>query len=60
MSDTVLYVIVGLMFFQAYVTVRVAQHKTMTSAQKRRHFLLIWLLPFIGAALALAELEQPK
>jgi TRAP-type C4-dicarboxylate transport system permease small subunit len=56
MSDTVLYVIVGLVFYQAYVTVRVARSKSFTPAQKKRHFLFIWLVPFIGAAMALADL----
>ena len=56
MPDIVLYVIVGLVFYQAYVTVRVARSKSHTPAQKRRHFLFIWLIPFIGAAMALADL----
>jgi hypothetical protein len=55
MPDIVLYVIVGLVFYQAYVTVRVARSKSHTPAQKRRHFLFIWLIPFIGAAMALAD-----
>ena len=46
MSDIVLYVIVGLVFYQAYVTVRVARSKSHTPAQKKRHFLFIWLVPF--------------
>ena len=56
MPDIVLYVIVGLVFYQAYVTVRVARSKSHAPAQKRRHFLFIWLIPFIGAAMALADL----
>jgi hypothetical protein len=56
MSDVVLYVLVGLVFYQAYVTVRVAPSKSHTPAQKKRHFLFIWLVPFIGAAMALADL----
>jgi len=60
MSDTVLYVLVGLIFYQAYVTVRVVRNKSIDAAQKRRHLLLIWLVPFIGAAMALAELERDK
>ena len=56
MSDVVLYVLGGLMFYQAYVTIRVARSKSHTPAQRRRHFLLIWLVPFIGAAMALADL----
>ena len=60
MSDIVLYVLVGLMFYQAYVTIRVARDKSYTSAQKRRHFLFIWLVPFIGAAMAVADLAADK
>ena len=60
MSDVVLYVLGGLMFYQAYVTIRVARSKSHTSAQKRRHFLFIWLVPFIGAAIALADLATDK
>lgn len=54
MSDNVIYGLGGLMFFQAYVTVRVVRKKSFTSAQKRRQLLFIWLIPFIGAAIALA------
>jgi len=60
MSDTVLYVLVGLIFYQAYVTVRVVRNKSIDAAQKRRHLLRIWLVPFVGAAMALAELERDK
>ncbi len=60
MSDIVLYGLGGLMFYQAYVTIRVVRHKSYTSAQKRRHFLFIWLVPFIGAAIALADLATDK
>ena len=56
MSDNVIYILGGLMFFQAYVTVRVVRKKSYTSAQKRRQLLFVWLVPFIGAALALAAL----
>jgi hypothetical protein len=60
MSDIVLYVLGGLMFFQAYVAIRIARSKSHTPAQKRRHFLFIWLVPFIGAAIALADLATDK
>jgi hypothetical protein len=60
MSDIVLYGLGGLMFYQAYVTIRVARSKSHTSAQKRRHFLFIWLVPFIGAAIALGDLATDK
>ncbi len=60
MSDIVIYGLGGLMFYQAYVTIRVARHKSYTSAQKRRQFLFIWLVPFVGAAIALAVLATYK
>ena len=56
MSDNVIYGLGGLMFFQAYVTVRIVRRKSYTSAQKRRQLLFVWLLPFVGAAIALAAL----
>ena len=56
MSDTVIYGLGGLMFFQAYVTVRVVRKKSYTQAQRRRQLLFIWLVPFVGAAIALAAL----
>ena len=56
MSDIVIYGLGGLMFFQAYVTVRVVRKKSYTPAQKRRQLLFVWLVPFIGAAIALAAL----
>ena len=56
MSDFVIYGLGGLMFYQAYVTIRVVRHKPYTPAQRRRQYLFIWLVPFIGAAIALASL----
>jgi len=58
MSDTdiVIYSLGGLMFFQAYVTIRVVRHKSYTSEKKRHQLLIIWLVPFVGAAIALAGL----
>jgi hypothetical protein len=56
MSDNVIYGLGGLMFFQAYVTVRIVRRKSYTSAQKRRQLLFVWLFPFVGAAIALAAL----
>jgi tellurite resistance protein TehA-like permease len=56
MSDNVIYGLGGLMFFQAYVTVRIVRKKSYTSTQKRRQLLFVWLVPFIGAAIALAAL----
>lgn len=60
MSDIVIYGLGGLMFYQAYVTIRIARHKSYSPAQKRRQFLFIWLVPFIGAAIALAALATDK
>jgi hypothetical protein len=60
MSDSVLYGLIGLVFFQAYVTVRVVRHKSYTSEKKRNQLLIIWLVPFVGAALALAGLSTDK
>ena len=60
MSDTILYGLGGLMFFQAYVTVRVVRHKPSTSERKRRQLLIVWLVPFFGAATVLAGLEADK
>ena len=56
MSDVILYGLVGLVFYQAYVTVRLVRSKAFTPAQKRRQALFIWLVPFIGAAATLAVL----
>ena len=60
MSEILLYGFGGMLFYQAYVTVRVARHKSYTPAQKRRQFLFIWLVPFVGAAVALAVLATDK
>ena len=57
MSEEILiYGFGGLMFYQAYVTFRVVRHKAYTTTQKQRQLLFIWLVPFIGAAIALAAL----
>ena len=58
MSDIVIYGLGGLMFFQAYVTIRVVRHKSYTSEKKRHQLLIIWLVPFVGAAAALAGLDR--
>ena len=54
MSDFVLYGLCGLIVYQAYATVRVVRHKGYTPEKKRSRLLIIWLVPFIGAAIALA------
>ena len=56
--DIVIYSLGGLMFFQAYVTIRVVRHKSYTSEKKRHQLLIIWLVPFVGAAIALAGLDR--
>jgi len=56
--DIVIYSLGGLMFFQAYVTIRVVRHKPYTSEKKRQQLLIIWLVPFVGAAIALAGLDR--
>lgn len=60
MPDSVLYGLVGLVFFQAYVTVRVVRHRSYTSERKRNQLLIIWLVPFVGAALALGGLSTDE
>ena len=60
MSDNVLYGLCGLIFYQAYVTIRVVRHKAYTPEKKRERLLIIWLVPLIGAAIALAGLTTDK
>jgi hypothetical protein len=57
MSDYILYGLVGLMFYQAYVTVRLVQSKAFPKEKKARQALFIWAIPFIGAAATLAVLD---
>ena len=60
MSDIVIYGLGGLMFFQTYVTIRVVRHKSYTSEKKRHQLRIIWLVPFVGAAMALAGLATDR
>jgi tellurite resistance protein TehA-like permease len=60
MSDILIYGFGGLLFYQAYVTVRVLRHEPYTPAQKQRQLLFIWLVPIVGAAIALAALATDK
>ena len=60
MSDIVLYGLGGLMFYQAYATIRVVRHKPYSSSKKRQQLLVIWMVPFLGAALALAGLAGER
>ena len=59
MSDAILYAIVGLVFYQAYATIRLVQSKSFPREQKVRQALYIWLVPFLGAAATLAVLAKP-
>ena len=56
MSDILIYGFGGLLFYQAYVTIRVVRSKSHTPAQKRSQLLFVWLVPFFGAAITLAVL----
>lgn len=60
MSDIVIYVLGGLVFYQTYVTIRVVRQKSYTSEKKRHQLLIIWLVPFLGAAIALAALATDR
>ena len=60
MSDYILYGIVGLVFYQAYVTIRLVRSKTFPPEKKQRQLLFVWLVPFIGAAATLAVLATEK
>ncbi len=60
MSETILYGFAGLLFFQAYVTIRVVWSKSFTKEQKLRQLLFVWLVPFFGAAMTLAALATDK
>ena len=60
MSDIVIYGLGGMMLFQAYVTIRVMRHKSHTPEKKRQQLLIIWLVPFVGAATVLAGLATDK
>ena len=59
-SDIALYGLCGLIFYQAYVSVRVVRHKAYTPEKKRDQILLIWFIPLLGAAIALAGLAAGK
>ena len=59
MSDAILYAIVGLVFYQAYATIRLVQSKSFPRERKFRQALYIWLVPFLGAAATLAVLAKP-
>ena len=60
MSENIIYGFAGLLFFQAYVTIRLVRSKSYTKAQKWRQFIFIWLVPFVGAAITLAVLATDR
>ena len=60
MSDIIIYGLGGLIFYQAYVTIRVVRSKSFPSEKKWRQALFIWLVPFVGAAATLAVLATDK
>ena len=60
MSDIIIYGLGGLVFYQAYVTIRLVRSKTFPPEKKWRQGLFIWLVPFIGAAATLAVLATDK
>lgn len=60
MSDFVLYGLIGLIFYQVYATVRLAQSKTFPREKKLGQLLFIWLVPFIGAAATIAVLDAKQ
>ena len=56
MPDFILYGLGGLIFYQAYATIRIVRHKPYAAEKKKQQLLVIWLVPFVGAAVALAGL----
>jgi len=60
MSENILYGLAGLLFFQAYATIRLVQSKSWSKEQKLRQLLFIWLVPFFGAAITIAVLATDK
>ena len=59
-SDNILYGLAGLLFFQAYATIRLVRSKSWSKEQKLRQLLFIWLVPFFGAAITIAVLATDK
>lgn len=60
MSDFFIYGLVGLMAYQTYVTVRVVVSNSFTREEKWRQLLLVWLVPFVGAAITLSVLGTDR
>ena len=60
MSENILYGLAGLLFFQAYATIRLVRSKSFPKEQKLRQLLFVWLIPFFGAAVTIAVLASDK
>jgi cytochrome bd-type quinol oxidase subunit 2 len=53
-------VVLGVVAFQAWVTLRVARTGVYERAQKLAQAKLIWLVPVLGAALVMSVLHQEE
>ena len=51
MTEFIVSAAIGLVLYQGYVTARVIRSVSFDHAQKWRQSLLIWLIPFVGAAI---------
>ena len=60
MPDYIIYGLGGLVAYQIYVTIRVVRSRAYIATQKWRKFLIIWLVPFFGAAATLAVLATDE
>ena len=49
-----------LLLYQAYITYRVTMHLGLSRTQKLTQSLMIWLLPFLGAAVVHAMLRTDR
>ena len=58
--DLVIYGLGGLMFYQAYVTIRVVRHKSYTSEKKRHQLLIIWLVPFAEQSRLIRNMQSNR
>lgn len=60
MTETtlVLLILAGVVALQVFATFRLIRSKSYASDQKTAQMKLIWLLPFLGAAMVLAVLSQ--
>lgn len=60
MPGIVVPVVIVLLAYQAYVTLRVTRNVTCTFAQKWFQVCLIWLLPIVGAAIVHSVLAMDR